>query len=87
MSPDWKFGSGFNVTTKINDMLKNASDSNYTVFFPQGSNVWVWTSSESSSTAAVAIFSGVDDSKGSGSVLFGTRIKRDTRPVRPFLAF
>lgn len=88
MSPDWQFSSYFNVTTKINDMLKKAGDSNnYTVFFSQESKVWVWTSSENSSHSAVAIISVVDDSKGSGSVLFGTRFKRDTRPVRPFLAF
>lgn len=87
MSSDWQFGSYFNVTTKINDMLKKVIDSNYTVFFPQGSYVWVWTSSEYSSYYAVYVGSGVDDSKGSGSVLFTSSTKTDQRPVRPFLAF
>ena len=88
MSSDWQFGSYFNVTTEINDMLKKVGDSNYTVFFPQGSYVWVWTSSEYSSVYAVYFLSGDDNSKGSGSVLFSAvRGKRNARAVRPFLAF
>ena len=92
MSSDWEFNRYFSVTTKINDMLKkvgDSNDSNYTVFFPQGRYVWVWTSSEFSSTYAVLIDSGVDDSKGSGSVRFANNdsYKTAQRPVRPFLAF
>ena len=87
MSSDWQFGSYFNVTTKINDMLKNVDDSNYTYFF-QKDYTWVWTSSEYSFSYALGIGSGVDDSKGSGSVCFGvTSYKKITKPVRPFLAF
>ena len=75
------------VTTNINDKLKKVGDSNYTEFF--GSvNTWAWTSSEFSPTPAVVIDSGVDDSKGSGSVRFsGYNGKTTQRPVRPFLAF
>lgn len=58
------------VTTNINNKLKTVGDSNYTEFFGD-INTWAWTSSEFSSTFAVAIDSGVDDSKGSGSVRFG----------------
>lgn len=90
MSSDWEFNSYFSVTTKINDMLKkvgDSNDSNYTVFFPQGRYVWVWTSSEYSSYYAVGIRSGVVDSKGSGSLRFYNSRKTNTLPVRPFLAF
>ena len=74
------------VTTNINNKLKEVGDSNYTEFF--GSvNTWAWTSSEFSSTNAVDIDSGVDDSKGSGSVRFGYSSKTGQKPVRPFLAF
>ena len=77
------------VTKNINDKLKTVGDSNYTEFF--GSvNTWAWTSSEFSSTSAVLIDSGVDDSKGSGSVRFGGSYdgrKTAQVPVRPFLAF
>ena len=61
-------------------------DLNYTEFF--GSvNTWAWTSSEFSSTNAVIIDSGVDDSKGSGSVRFNNNNnKTNQKPVRPFLA-
>ena len=73
------------VTKNINDKLMTVGDSNYTEFF--GSvNTWAWTSSEFSPTYAVGIDSGVDDSKGSGSVRF-LGIKTATWPVRPFLAF
>ena len=91
MSSDWEFNSYFSVTTKINDMLKkvgDSNDSNYTVFFRQGGYTWTWTSSEYSSNNAVHINSGVDDSKGSGSVrFFSYGAKTVTMPVRPFLAF
>ena len=90
MSSDWEFNRYFSVTTKINDMLKkvgDSNDSNYTVFFPQGRYVWVWTSSEYSSGHAVRVNSGVVDSKGSGSVGFYLYYKTTTIPVRPFLAF
>ena len=87
MNSDWQFNSYFNVTTKINDMLEKVGGSNYTYFFQKG-YIWVWTSSEFSSTYAVAIDSGVDDSKGSGSVRFyHSTNKTNQRPVRPFLAF
>ena len=87
--PKYGFFSNMTTVTKnINDKLKTVGDSNYTEFF--GSvNTWAWTSSEFSSTDAVFIDSGVDDSKGSGSVRFGTGYSGKTgqRPVRPFLAF
>ena len=74
------------VTKNINDKLKTVGDSNYTEFF--GSvNTWAWTSSEFSSTCAVFIDSGVDDSKGSGSVRVCYVSKTAQAPVRPFLAF
>ena len=81
------FGNMTIVTKNINDKLKKVGDSNHTEFF--GSTVtWAWTSSEFSSTGAVDIDSGVDDSKGSGSVRFyGNGRKTDHAPVRPFLAF
>lgn len=75
------------VTKNINDKLEKVGDSNYTEFF--GSvNTWAWTSSEFSSSLAVSIDSGVDDSEGSGSVRFvGYNYKTVQIPVRPFLAF
>ena len=81
------FSNMTTVTKNINDKLKKVGDSNYTEFF--GSvNTWAWTSSEFSSTGAVAIDSGVDDSKGSGSVRFSySYVKANQIPVRPFLAF
>lgn len=81
------FDNMYTVTTNINNKLKKVGDSNYTEFF--GSvNTWAWTSSEYSSTDAVGVDSGVDDSKGSGSVRFGVTInKAGQGPVRPFLAF
>ena len=75
------------VTKNINDKLKKVGDSNHTEFFGSTAT-WAWTSSEFSSTGAVDIDSGVDDSKGSGSVRFyGNGRKMDQAPVRPFLAF
>ena len=81
------FSNMTTVTKNINDKLKTVGDFNYTEFF--GSvNTWAWTSSEFSSTYAVRIDSGVDDSKGSGSVRFlGDILKTGQLPVRPFLAF
>lgn len=82
------FDNMYTVTTNINNKLKKVGDSNYTEFF--GSvNTWAWTSSEFSSTGAVLIDSGVDDSKGSGSVRFygSFSSKTSQKPVRPFLAF
>lgn len=80
------FSNMTTVTKNINDKLKKVGDSNYTEFF--GSvNTWAWTSSEFSPTGAVGIDSGVDDSKGSGSVRFNNNNnKTNTKPVRPFLA-
>lgn len=75
------------VTKNINDKLKKVGDSNYTEFFGV-INTWAWTSSEFWSTGAVLIDSGVDDSKGSGSVRFDDNyVKTYQIPVRPFLAF
>lgn len=87
MSPNWEFNSYFNVTTKIDDMLKKVGDSNYTSFFSQGG--YTWTSSEYSFYYAVGISSGVGASEGSGAVCFtsGNTYKRAQRRVRPFLAF
>lgn len=85
--PKWGFFTNmYTVTTNINKMLKIVGDSNYTEFFGD-INTWTWTSSEFSSTYAVAIDSGVGASKGSGSVRFGGSYKTYQRPVRPFLAF
>ena len=86
MSSDWSFYTFINVTTKINDMLEKVGGSNYTYFFQKG-YIWTWTSSEYSSDGAVFVTSGVDDSKGSGSVRFYYIGKTVQVPVRPFLAF
>lgn len=81
------FSNMTTVTKNINDKLKKVGDSNHTEFF-ESNNTWEWTSSEFSSDNAVYIDSGVDDSKGSGSVRFyGANGKTGQRPVRPFLAF
>lgn len=81
------FNNMTTVTTNINNKLKKVGDSNYTEFFGD-INTWAWTSSEFSSTYAVDIDSGVDESKGSGSVRFSYVSSRAyQRPVRPFLAF
>lgn len=74
------------VTGNINNKLKKVGNNNYTEFFG-ATNTWAWTSSEFSSTYAVSVDSGVDDSKGSGSVRFGYSLKAGQKPVRPFLAF
>lgn len=74
------------VTGNINNKLKKVGNNNYTEFFG-ATNTWAWTSSEFSSTYAVFIDSGVDDSKGSGSVRFCRYYKTYQKPVRPFLAF
>ena len=80
------FSNMTTVTKNINDKLKKVGDSNHTEFF--GSvNTWAWTSSELSSTYAVGIDSGVNNSKGSGSVRFSNGFKTGQKPVRPFLAF
>lgn len=80
------FGNMTTVSGKINAALSKVGANQYTDFF-QGTNTWAWTSSESSSTYAVTIDSGVDESKGSGSVRFNNSRKTPQRPVRPFLAF
>ena len=86
MSSDWDFYTYINVTTEINGMLEKVGGSNYTYFF-QKNFIWGWTSSEYSSPGAVVLGSGVDDSKGSGSVRFYVCGEAYQRPVRPFLAF
>ncbi len=92
ISPDtWNIGDFFgNMTTvsgKINKALSKVGANKYTEYF-QGVNTWEWTSSEFSATHAVNVDSGVDDSKGSGSVrFFGDNSKAAQEPVRPFLAF
>ena len=92
IKPDnWEINVFFeNMTTvsgNINAALSKVGPDQYTEFF-QGTNTWAWTSSEFSSTNAVNIDSGVDDSKGSGSVRFNNNNnnKTNTKPVRPFLA-
>mgnify|MGYP004551311853 CR=1 FL=1 len=75
------------VTGNINNKLKKVGNNNYTEFFG-ATNTWAWTSSEFSATNAVSVDSGVDDSRGSGSVRFSfNNGKPDQNPVRPFLAF
>ena len=94
MSSDWEmfqyFSNMYDVTTKINDMLKKVGDSNYTEFF-QGHFTRVWTSSEFSSQAAFILESGINANRGVGSVHFDNSNKEyygpTQRPVRPFLAF
>lgn len=86
MSSDWQVGSFSNVTTKINDMLEKVGGSDYTYFFQKGF-IWEWTSSEYSFGFAVLIYSGDDDSKGSGSVRFNRYYMTHEDSVRPFLAF
>ena len=93
IKPDnWEINVFFeNMTTvsgNINAALSKVGPDQYTEFF-QGTNTWAWTSSEFSSSGAVVVDSGVDDSKGSGSVRFGDSYggKTTTVPVRPFLAF
>ena len=81
------FSNMATVTTNINNKLKKVGDSNHTEFFGD-INTWAYTSSEFSSQHAVLMDSGVNESKGSGSVRFyygGT--KTFQFPVRPFLAF
>lgn len=80
------FNNMTTVTGNINNKLKKVGDNNYTEFFG-ATNTWAWTSSEFSATDAVGVDSGVDDSKGSGSVRFGGYGKTIQIPVRPFLAF
>ena len=92
ISPDtWNindfFGNMTTVSGKINTALSKVGANNYTEYF-QGVNTWEWTSSEFSATGAVYVDSGVDDSKGSGSVRFSfSSAKTGQLPVRPFLAF
>lgn len=92
ISPDtWNindfFGNMTTVSGKINTALSKVGANNYTEYF-QGVNTWEWTSSEFSATLAVLVDSGVDDSKGSGSVRFiNGDGKTGQLPVRPFLAF
>lgn len=91
ISPDtWNIGDFFgNMTTvsgKINKALSKVGANKYTEYF-QGVNTWEWTSSEFSAAYAVLVDSGVDDSKGSGSVRFAYSYKAGQHPVRPFLAF
>lgn len=86
MSLDWGFNDYINVTTEINGMLEKADSSNCTYFF-QKNFIGVWTSSENSNTSGIYVDSGVDASKGSGSVRFNSNSKLTQYPVRPFLAF
>ena len=92
ISPDtWNindfFGNMTTVSGKINTALSKVGANNYTEYF-QGVNTWEWTSSEFSATYAVLVDSGVNNSKGSGSVrFFGNGGKTAQIPVRPFLAF
>ena len=82
------FSNMTTVTGNINSKLKKVGNNNYTEFFG-ATNTWAWTSSEFSATNAVNVDSGVDNSKGAGSVRFYGYYgrKTDQLPVRPFLAF
>ena len=80
------FNNMTTVTGNINKKLKKVGNNNYTEFFG-ATNTWAWTSSEFSATYAVIVDSGVNNSKGSGSVRFGYGNKTYQDPVRPFLAF
>ena len=80
------FNNMTTVTGNINNKLKKVGNNKYTEFFG-ATNTWAWTSSEFSAPNAVNVDSGVDDSKGSGSVRFGNVSKSGQIPVRPFLAF
>ena len=81
------FNNMTTVTGNINNKLKKVGNNNYTEFFG-AENTWAWTSSEFSATLAVPVDSGVNNSKGSGSVRFGLSYgKTNQLPVRPFLAF
>lgn len=80
------FSNMTTVTDNINNKLKKVGNNNYTEFFG-ATNTWAWTSSEFSAPAAVLVDSGVNDSKGSGSVRFYDLSKTYQLPVRPFLAF
>lgn len=77
------------VTDNINNKLKKVGNNSYTEFFG-ATNTCAWSSSEFSDASAVCVDSGVDDSKGSGSVRFTSDFhyyKKSKKPVRPFLAF
>ena len=81
------FSNMTTVTSNINNKLKKVGDNKYTEFFG-ATNTWAWTSSEFSATYAVLVDSGVNDSKGSGSLRFyAYNLKTYQFPVRPFLAF
>lgn len=80
------FSNMTTVTSNINNKLKKVGDNKYTEFFG-ATNTWAWTSSEFSATYAVVVDSGVNNSKGSGSVRFCGDYKTNQFPVRPFLAF
>lgn len=80
------FSNMITVTGNINNKLKKVGKDKYTEFFG-ATNTWAWTSSEFSATRAVLVDSGVDNSKGSGSVRFGNFYEPNQFPVRPFLAF
>ena len=91
ISPDtWEinefFGNMTTVSGNINAALSKVGPNQYTELF-QETNTWAWTSSEFSPTNAVYVDSGVDNSKGSGSVRFGGCKKTYQPTVRPFLAF
>lgn len=83
------FSNMTTVTDNINNKLKKVGNNSYTEFFG-ATNTCAWSSSEFSDASAVCVDSGVDDSKGSGSVRFTSDFhyyKKSTKPVRPFLAF
>lgn len=83
------FSNMTNVTGNINNKLKKVGNNNYTEFFG-ATCTWAWTSSEFSAMSAVYLTSGINNSKGAGSVRFCNSFaygKKDEAPVRPFLAF
>lgn len=83
------FSNMTTVTDNINNKLKKVGNNSYTEFFG-ATNTCAWSSSEFSDASAVCVDSGVDDSRGAGSVRFTSDFhyyKKSTKPVRPFLAF
>lgn len=92
ISPDtWTlndfFGNMTSVSGNINTALSKVGNNNYTEFF-QGTSTWAWTSSEYDAPYAILIDSGVNESKGAGSIRFNYNYGTVSNiPIRPFLAF
>ena len=81
------FGNMTSVSGNINTALSKVGNNNYTEFF-QGTSTWAWTSSEYDAPYAILIDSGVNESKGAGSIRFNFNYGTVSNiPIRPFLAF